>query len=76
MLPATMTLAAFSGGINVASGGSLYPSATGNLKRSDPSGKQSSYDVNSPFQIVGGAGTLNQAADRYLTQDEKAELQH
>ena len=33
-----------------------------------------SYDTNSPFQVV-GAGALNQAADRYLTEAEKKALQ-
>lgn len=30
---------------------------------------QRTYDTNSPFQVV-GAGSLNQAADRYLTEEE------
>jgi hypothetical protein len=34
---------------------------------------QRSYDTNSPFQIV-GAGSLNQAADRYLTEEERRAL--
>lgn len=32
-----------------------------------------SYDTSSPFQVV-GAGSLNQAADRYLTDEEKRAL--
>lgn len=31
------------------------------------------YNTNSPFQVV-GAGSLNQAADRYLTEEEKRAL--
>jgi hypothetical protein len=58
------------------SGDGTSPQNQDSKRRSNSSGKQSSYDVNSPFQIVGGAGALNQAADRYLTPDEKAELQH
>jgi len=34
---------------------------------------QRTYDTNSPFQVV-GAGSLNQAADRYLTEEEKRAL--
>jgi hypothetical protein len=34
---------------------------------------QRSYNTNSPFQIV-GAGSLNQMADRYLTEEEKHAL--
>jgi Filamentous haemagglutinin family outer membrane protein len=34
---------------------------------------QRSYNTNSPFQVV-GAGSLNQMADRYLTEEEKRAL--
>jgi Filamentous haemagglutinin family outer membrane protein len=32
-----------------------------------------SYDVNSPFQVI-GAGSLNQMADKYLTDEERRRL--
>ncbi|WP_454621030.1 filamentous haemagglutinin family protein [Bradyrhizobium cenepequi] len=35
--------------------------------------EQQSYDTTSPFQVV-GAGSLNQAADRFLSEDEKRAL--
>ena len=37
------------------------------------SGDTPSYNTNSPFQVV-GAGSLNQMADRCLTEEEKRAL--
>jgi hypothetical protein len=31
------------------------------------------YNINSPFQVI-GAGSLNQTADKYLTDEEKRKL--
>ncbi len=57
------------------SGGDEAPNDQDKERRKQGSDQRSSYDVDSPFQIV-GAGALNQAADRYLTNGEKEQLQH
>ena len=48
------------------------PDKSDEERRRGSEGKRS-YNTNNPFQVV-GAGSLNQMADRYLTEEEKRAL--